>query len=818
MSEKCNPTYKNLELITSAGEQKYGTVQWAKQNCANDEYLKRKTDELYYLSPPAIRKRNYQIPVDELSSWGYQINSNNEITFSTKTTEKIHVDFFDMDLIDNTKSDCAFESYVDDGVVHSRAVVPNETTKSTDLQTKHPDWGKGTNSFWYVGHDKNVPYYITNDWLNDPKKADIPSIARAQTFKCVNGGLLESLSLSIQNTGETTQKWGSPLYVQIWATEEKTYANTVWDSKKKKSVPSSGTTKIHVPKGDIYKPLAECKLQPDQTNPDIYAFVFDSPAKLESGKYYAIVMFSPLSHPQHHPRIGGWGRNCTIRKYDYGDAFLSENNGRKWERYGRNDDDSTLPYKFGKYTPQDFAFECKIVNYTTGRDTEEDYYLYLKPIFANNITSISISGGSFSGESTLDNEDGIFLDFEFSTKGTNDNANWTSIRSGETKYLEEPCHYVFLRAKMHTDDAEKTPAIEELYVTLETTLPDEMYVRSIFYTPKLSPMLGATHWGRVFAPVELSPNDENINATIEIIPDRLNKEHFSIITVSELEEFLLLEDDEGIILDEDSIIGVSDDNRAKYLIDNPSIVTRLKRYNVYVKPYTYNEQEYLLSFEDGVDDEENPIYGGLHLTNSPAYPIQGCTIQPAGTERVQSYGEWYDYKVNYDTDIITIDRTVLDNMPIGALCFEYNPVFVQDLTPEETGLRVNDDGVVEEGFLLDYMEEEFIIDESNVESRSVNLRVLPVDPIRSVILNKGTENETTLYEDLHYNVDYVNKKLVFPIINTDGKSSILQINDTLNVVYTPNLEDVSLSIGYRVKRSQTDYQCRIKSNYLEYKV
>ena len=818
MSENCEPKYKNLNRIKSFSEQRYATVEWAEQNCANDEYLKRKTDELYYLSPPAVRKRNYELPIDEYLSYGYQVNGGNEISFSSKTHDEVNIDFFDMDLIDLNKSDCEFETYNNsqDNTVHTRAVVPNETTKTTDMSTKHPDWGSGINSYWYVGYDKNVPYFITNAWLKDPKKANIPSVARAQTFKCVSGGILESISLNIQNTGETTQKWGSPLYVQVWNTEEKTYQNTEWDKRNKKSVPASGTSKIHIPKGDIYHPLAECRFQPDQTNPNVYSFVFDNAPILETGKYYAIVLFSPLSHPTHNPRIGGWGRNCDTKKYDYGDAFLSENNCRKWERYGRNDDDSSLPYKFGKYTPQDFAFQCKIVNYEEGRDTEGDYYLYLNPIWGNNITSVKITG-IFSGESELDRENDIFLDFELSTKGTNDSANWTSIRTNETKYLENPSQVIFIRAKMHTDTTENTPTVEELTVSMDMDLPDEMYVRTQFYAPKLNPMLGASHWGRVYAPVELLPADDDITASIEIIPDKLNKEHFSIITVSELDDFLLLEDDLGFILDGDSIVGESDDVRAKYLIDNATILSRLKKFNVYIKPYTLNNVEYLLSFQDGVDDEDNPVYGGLHLTNSPAYPILGCTIQPSGTERVQEYGEWYDYTTDYDTDIILLDRTVLDDMPVGALCIMYNPIFIQDLTLEECGTRINN-GTVEEGFVLDYMEEDFIIDETNVETRSIGLRVLPVDPIKQVILNKDTDDETVLYEDLDYNVDYVNRKLVFPIINTDEKSCILNVNDTLNVVYTPNLEETSLSIGYRVKREKTDHDCRIKSNYIEYKV
>ena len=49
-------------------------------------------------------------------------------------------------------------------------------------------------------------------------------------------------------------------------------------------------------------------------------------------------------------------------------------------------------------------------------------------------------------------------------------------------------------------------------------------------------------------------------------------------------------------------------------------------------------------------------------------------------------------------------------------------------------------------------------------------------------------------------------------------NTILNVNDKLEVVYTPNLEDVGIAIGYRAKRTNKDKQMIIKPNYIEYKV
>ena len=92
-------------------------------------------------------------------------------------------------------------------------------------------------------------------------------------------------------------------------------------------------------------------------------------------------------------------------------AFLSENNGKSFIRYGRND--TKVNYKFGKWTPQDFAFQCHIREYSEGRDTEEEYFLYLKPILTNPTKVVTINSTVGGNESSQQNE----LIFEVSSNG-----------------------------------------------------------------------------------------------------------------------------------------------------------------------------------------------------------------------------------------------------------------------------------------------------------------------------------------------------------------------------------------------------------------
>jgi len=853
MSENCKPRYKNLNKIAASGEQRYAVSQWADQSCENDEYLKQEVDRLDYRINPYIRKRFNPIVVDAEKSYGFQVNGlDNTVQFNSDTEKMIPIDFSDESLLDMDISDCVIETYntVSDGIVniHKRAVLPKQERVTENFNTKNMSDNGNVNTFWYVGYNKTKPYVLYPEWLKNHKSNNIPSVVRAQTFKALSTGVLESVSLYLQTNGSIAVGWGSPIYVQIWATEPKEVAVTTWNNKKKTSEyiydpAPAGTTKqrykkitsgknkgkyvknktgtyvrrtetIYYPavtnnKGtSIYHPLAEATFDPKYATPGFHSFVFDNPCNVTQNEHYAIVVFCPLAHWEQAPRIGGWGRNCSHR-YNNGDAFLSENNGRSFTRYGKNDPDK-IQYKQGKYTPQDLAFECKIVEHSEGYvpfdNEEEDYnYLYFKPIFTNPITGIDISARC-SGWDDTDHANGKYLEFEYSTTGNrNKPEDWHTIGTARAAISGKPT-VLFVRAKMWQTSVDNsvTPSIQEVNIKIYCTLPTSMYVRTQMYNPKLTPMLGASVWGKANTPFTVESSE--VECTAELIQDVISKEHFEIITVSELGEFSYLLNETH----QNNIANKDDDERCTYLIDNPTILETLKEHNVYVKPYLYTDEsstEYL-SFDGGLDDDDNQIIAGLHCSKSPAYPILECQLVPNGEEYYQSYGEWYDYKVDYDDDLIIFDETVLDNMPVGKLSVSYNPIFIQGLTNEDMPL------------ILDYFDETIQVTNEILENRYIVLRANAVDPIRHVYINKGGDDERELVEDVDFTVDYLTKTIKFNLLNIETDSTSLNLNDIITVVYTPNIEETGLAVGYYAKRKESalNKQCSILPNYLEYKV
>lgn len=803
----CNPKYKNLNRIQSFSEQRYATVQLMQQICMNDEYLKQEVDELSYLTPPAIRKRFTPIPVDESVSYGYLETTENKIIFDTSTQKTVIIDFSDESLIDTDMSTAVISSFVDNDIIIHQAEIPHQAGV-LDKSVKNFNQGELINSYWYVGYDKNQTYQIRPNWLKNWKLVEIPSVSRAQTFKVPQGkgGKLEAISLQIRNNGTVWGSWGSPLIVQIWKTKQVRVQKTSWNKKTRKAVPTGEYEYIAWPDGNPYVPLAETKYDPSKTDPGFISLVFDNPCTLEENTSYAIVIFSPLSEWSHCPRIGGWGRNCDTHKYENGDAFFSNKNGRNWERYGRNDD--KVDYKSGKNTPRDFAFQLNIRQDPTERSAG-DHYLYLKPIRTNPVKKVvfacddSGDAASFAGK----------LLYQVSTNGrdwhdvVNHEYNFTPNSQGEYPST------LFVRVKMWTTNTGVTPVIQNMNIYLTTALPKRMYVRTHTYYPKLSPMLGATHWGRIFAPVTLDPTTD---CRIEIIQDKTVTEHFNIITAEELPDYEYIDGlDLDKITDEDLTV------RYNYLCDTPSAIELLRENNVFVKPWVDGDEvEHGMSFWT-LNDEEEKVYSPFHLRTSPAYPMLECQNQPLGDEGVANFGEGYDFTVDYDNDNIVLAEDIIEDIPVGSITFTYNPVFIQDLTQEEIGRvhNVTTDKDIDNPLVIDYFKQDFIVDENIIETRQVPLRVSPVDPLRSVILNKDTDSELELIEDVDFTVDYTKGIVSFMILSDEDNSTILNLNDSLEIVYTPNLEDVGISIGYTCTRGEnTDKQVKILPNWIEYKV
>lgn len=770
-----------------------------------------------------------------------------------------------------------FENEVDKYTYTTTSVTPAKlevVDKTTSTITE-----KGGNSAWYIGFNKSKNYYVRPDWIKNWKDGEIPSVCRGQTFKANATGYLKAIDLKLDYNGTHSSDCGSPLYVQIWKTKKEKRKKQIWNNttkemeyvyKKHKNNTGGNYNKVNgkykkvkdgtgaysivyekVPVPDtkdtgIYRPLTQAIYNPSKALPTFgeVNIVFDKQVKLKKGQSYFIALFSPLSEWKHCPRWVGWGRNCKKdKKYEYGNAFLSEDNGRTWIRYGRND--SKVPYKQGRFVPQDFAFTCQIITQekvdeetnvteTVVEDQIDDAgvgnprYLYLKPIYCNPLTSIQISANHSVPE-------GTGIKYEYSLNG----RVWNEVTLGIT-YNVNPFNdgsrpqVVFVRAQLYRDITtmegnhqkyyKATPKIFSMNVILNTQVPKSMYVRTHEWKPRTEPMLGARIWGKVYAPFETDPT---VSCSVDIVTNNTPTDHFTIIEVENVYDYCVKKEfDEALI---SPLKSLTEEGICEYLYVHQEIIELLKKYNIYIKPYVMTidnvEYMYLLSFKpDDVDEmrvrsTSDINLGGLYIRNNVAYPILECTYTPENsTGSVMGLGEGYDYKFDYESSVLIFDLDVLNQLALGDIAIRYNECFIKGLSNDELAEHIDmETGLKEEGLILDYFKEIFVIDELNVETRRVKLRVEPVDPIREVVLNRDTESEIELFEGFDYVLDLDSNEIEFNVSNVDGVSSILTIGDTLEIVYTPNLQATGLSLGYWCTRENTDKQVRIKNSYWEYK-
>ena len=616
----------------------------------------------------------------------------------------------------------------------------------------------------------------------------------------------------------------------------------------------------------IKSPLAEYEYNPKGSNKGgLASMVFEKPPTLKAGESYAIVLFSPLNNWDNCPRWCGWGRNCKRDAlYEDGYAFYSTNNGKSWKVYGKTGfEEAITEYKQGKYVPQDYRFRCylKTQDQETEPSYETDRIVYMKPIYHNPIYKVEISPTDI-GSQTTEQNNGTSIEYQLSTDGD----NWYSFGNSDTMTLSEPSRVIFLRALLKTTDSSVTPYIENIDINLWMNPSEEMYVRTKPYTPdKFGTILGANLWGRVFAPYTLE-NEQLSDCKVDIIEMKENFEYFDIIELDLLDEKV---SEKGVpnmewLENKDDIEDI-----CEYLTENPSILDTLKYdYNLYILPYEIDGEMYNLSFapsedelvvealeddtynpticgndstyldDDDIDSDtyindnsltdtttKLPLYpdniGGIKLTNEVAYPVLSCELEPEESSshgKLASFGEWYDYLFDYKTNELIFKRDTLNHMSSGSLTISYNPVFVKDLDNSEVGVHYDDDGNVIEGLFLDYFKEKIEITDEIKANHRIRLRADALDPIRQVYLYSYSEDEPkSLVENHDYFYDLETHEIEFPTLSSKG-NTILDKGYMVQVVYTPNLDDTSLCVGYNATRDATNVQCYIEDYYIEYKV
>lgn len=230
-----------------------------------------------------------------------------------------------------------------------------------------------------------------------------------------------------------------------------------------------------------------------------------------------------------------------------------------------------------------------------------------------------------------------------------------------------------------------------------------------------------------------------------------------------------------------------------YRISGKNIIFKLNGTN-FVKNVVKNSSNEVKCFKtlDGTHDLLDGKNLSAFSSNVSLTPYLGEVVKLVINLKDNTYSEHMHYDVDYNNKKISMKPSMMKDINTCELLFTYNPLWVKDLTSENFPLK------------MDLWTENFVAEK---DKKTYDIRVSPRDNLREVVLYDEEETlvRKILEEDKDFVVDYINNKITFKRKLDEGTP--------ITIRYTPNLTDTSLSMAYRMDRTNTYNQAYIYGNY-----
>lgn len=867
-NKNCIPKKYDWLSTENFGDQRKVTEELLRSLTDNENYLYSRILELADKTDPENRKRFSPIILNENCSFGvvpgtliennkvlpvYMFNNNADggyrkgVSFDYQLDDDIYND----ELIDTDKTTCYIDpSYKTSEGSMGEARVPKGVKcivyKDTACIRRYNPVAKkwwanwANNAYWYIGYNHNRNYNLKAEWLQNDGLRSIPSVCRAQTFKIKTAGILESVTLKLRVRTNT----GSPLIAEIRSVDKRGY-------------PSN-------------KVLTRERIRFNANGESCQAIRFTHPIPVTAGTSYAIVLRSPLSSYDNCYWIGGWGSNCNQDPYPEGSAFLSEDNGYTWIRYGKSE---RVAYRDGQHAPVDFLFECHVKKTYTDYQKNKDFYLYLKPVYSNPVSEVNITPSVINLDKSKHE-----LEFQVSRDG----KHWDTLSEGNAytkKYdskILKPC--LLVRVRFKTTDTASSPELGALIINTKTVPEYKAYARTEWYYPEQSGMLASHIWSELDAPYQLE--NSNVSCHVDVVRNHVNKEYFKILEPSlthlyEDYDYLtlyykeypsIIDDDTYKKLTEgtDNFVDWFEQNYVDYHSTNESFNDYLQGYQVYIKG----------NFTDNCTDTNlrgTPYFKNIQLLDNIAYPLINVRSTPNRTYDIITVEEAINYLTTDDEGKQTVQENYTHSQLVTYFStgdgkttsdnLKENNIYIEEVN-NNTGLTVDSCQQINYSEWIDYDVDynnntiRFYTHADDGDSATTddmevkgNLPVGELTVEYNPLWVKGlTSREMPLKMDIWtekftiadnqktYTTavaprDNIREILVNPYTN-DEEELIEDIDYTVdyltNVVtfakqydegtiiqikYTPNLTDLSLGLAYRLDRVDTVSQGYIKGNY-----
>lgn len=429
------------------------------------------------------------------------------------------------------------------------------------------------NCHWYNGFDRTKNYNIKAKWKKDPYGEDknivkkygrIPSVCHAQTFKAQSNGKITKVSLHIQGD----KKAVSPCVVEIRTTTKKGYPTSKILARVEQKISGSNVAafefkkdKAQVKKGETYAIVIRSPFSHFEKCYRIGGWTtgcFSS-----ASKYYkdgSSFTSTDNGYTWHKNGKTSDTKSYGSHYYDWGInqppvdfafevyvAPVSKKTIKKKVTKTKKDETTTKKKTYNKLVE---AAHTEIFSYQYVYFKENSYYMYLKPITCNPIDWFTIEDWYVQSNGGNEFSDSKYWHWEYYNPKQQE---WVIIPDSLVDFNNTNTNYTVLKLRCRCDitkntfgayvDTDETLTSEEesiitamqgqldntpldfmsrFKLTIGCKKPDHAYLRTKYYIPMQTEILGANIWSEIGVQAKTYGN---ATLDIDVIHKRENVEH-----------------------------------------------------------------------------------------------------------------------------------------------------------------------------------------------------------------------------------------------------------------------------------------------------
>ena len=531
------------------------------------------------------------------------------------------------------------------------------------------------NNHWYNGFNRTKNYNVKSEWQKDQDSYDIPSVCHAQTFKAENTGRVSKVQLNIQGTKTAV----SPCIVEIRTTSKNGYPTRKVLARAEKKFSGGGQNivafefknKAKITKGETYAIVVRSPLSHFENTFRVGGWTtgcFSSESKYykygsaflseDNGKSW-IKNGKTSDKKSYGSHYYDWGINqkpvdlafeVTVQPIvkEAIKKKVTSDNSKKLIEDGytlvSGTTDTYQKLKKEAYTTTD-TYE-----YTYYKDGT--YYLHLKPIQTNPIDFVDIYDSFVKADGT-ESTSSNYWTWEYYNQAT---SSWVAIGNSRLNFDNNVVDFTVLKLRIKcnvvgniysdTTSSISDTSLQELITSekliqseldylkqttihIETRKPTKAYLRTQYYYPSQTGILGANVWSEIGTSLSMKGTQATVD--IDVVHEKETIEHYKIYDLN----ILVGADDNDLTPQQESLFLLLSELINEFNSSvNPSSTNAVVEY-IYTDA-TSEDKAFIKYLQDLLmpiyllplvyRNQITYMFDSLKLSHLPSYPINASEI------------------------------------------------------------------------------------------------------------------------------------------------------------------------------------------------